>query len=304
VDRNTPVPTQSVRGLRALTAPLGGRSALVIGGGSGIGLACARMLAADGARVTIAGRTAAKLLDAAASLDDEGLHVETVPTDALEAPDVARAVEQASINGRLDAAVVVPGGGSISPVLLFDDDQFSDEVDRNVRPVFLTLKYAGQAMVRNGSGSFVAISSTAADFSARYLASYSAGKAAVDQLVRVAADELGPLGIRVNGVRPGLTRTAATEGAFSNNRMLQAFLDSQPIRRPGEATDVAHAVRYLIGPESAWMTGQLLTVDGGHTLRAFVDYAQLLDLPDVRAAVEATTPSGGGRGRDGEPRAS
>jgi hypothetical protein len=67
--------------------------------------------------------------------------------------------------------------------------------------------------------------------------------------------------------------------------MLEAFLAAQPIGRPGEAGDIAQAVRYLLGPESAWVTGQLFTVDGGHTLRAFVDYADLIDLPDVRAAV-------------------
>ena len=129
------------------------------------------------------------------------------------------AVEAASDDQRrLQIAVVVPGGGNISPVLLFDDDDFSREVDNNVRPVFLFLKYAGLAMVRAGGGSFVAISSTAAVFSTRYLASYAAGKAAVDQLVRVAADELGPLGVRVNSVQPGLTQTAATAGMFRPRR--------------------------------------------------------------------------------------
>jgi NAD(P)-dependent dehydrogenase (short-subunit alcohol dehydrogenase family) len=268
-----------------VTGALDGLRALVVGGGSGIGLASARMLARDGALVTISGRTASKLDAAAAALAEEGLDVRTVPADALSAADVAAAVEAASGDGALGAAVVVPGGGSIKPVLLYGDDEFSREVDLNVRPVYLTLKYAGQAMVRGGSGSFVAISSTAADFSARYLASYSAGKAAVDQLVRVAANELGPFGIRVNAVRPGLTRTPTTRGAFAHPPMLEAFLASQPIARPGEADDIAQAVRYLLGPESAWVTGQLLTVDGGHTLRSFVNYADLIDIPDVRAAV-------------------
>lgn len=269
-----------------MTGALDGCRALVVGGGSGIGLASARLLARDGALVTIAGRTAAKLDAAAAELAAEGLEVRTAPADALNASDVAAAVEAASgSGGTLDAAVVVPGGGSIKPVLLYEDDEFSHEVDLNVRPVYLTLKYAGRAMVRNGSGSFVAISSTAACFSARYLASYSAGKAAVDQLVRVAADELGALGVRVNAVRPGLTRTPTTQGTFARPAMLEAFLAGQPIGRPGEADDIAQAVRYLLGPESAWVTGQLFTVDGGHTLRAFVDYADLIDIPDVRAAV-------------------
>jgi NAD(P)-dependent dehydrogenase (short-subunit alcohol dehydrogenase family) len=287
-----------------VTGALDGFRALVIGGGSGIGLASARLLARDGAHVTISGRTASTLDAAAAALADEGLRVRTAPADALNATDVAAAVEAASDGGALGAAVVVPGGGSIKPVLLYGDDEFSREVDLNVRPVYLTLKYAGQAMVRNKSGSFVAISSTAADFSARYLASYSAGKAAVDQLVRVAANELGEFGVRVNAVRPGLTRTPTTQGTFTHRPMLEAFLASQPIGRPGEADDIAQAVRFLLGPESAWVTGQLFTVDGGHTLRAFVNYADLIDIPDVRAAIaggppgDGRAPASGGADRD------
>ena len=271
-----------------MTGALDGLRALVIGGGSGIGLASARLLARDGALVTISGRTPSKLDAAAAALAEEGLEVRTALANALNGADVAAAVEAASGDDALGAAVVVPGGGSIKPVLLYEDDEFSREVDLNVRPVYLTLKYAGQAMVRGGSGSFVAISSTAADFSARYLASYSAGKAAVDQLIRVAANELGAFGIRVNAVRPGLTRTPTTRGAFAHRPMLEAFLASQPIGRPGEADDIAQAVRYLLGPESAWVTGQLLTVDGGHTLRSFVNYADLMDIPDVREAIDGS----------------
>jgi NAD(P)-dependent dehydrogenase (short-subunit alcohol dehydrogenase family) len=266
-----------------MATPLSGQHAIVIGGGSGIGLGSARLLARDGAAVTIAGRTEQKLRDAAAALADEGLSVSWVRCDALDGDSVSAAVDAASTDdGELHIGVVVPGGGSIGPVLLYGDDQFSEEVDKNVRPVFLLLKYAGRAMVRAGGGSFVAISSTAAAFSCRYLASYGAGKAAVDHLVDIAADELGEMGVRVNSVRPGMTRTAATAGAFANEAMMAEFLAGQAIPRNGEVDDIAQAVRYLAGPESSWVTGQHLAVDGGHTLRAFVDYAKLMDLPDVR----------------------
>jgi NAD(P)-dependent dehydrogenase (short-subunit alcohol dehydrogenase family) len=295
------VPSQgALVGQRALD----GQRAIVIGGGSGIGLGSARHLARDGARVTIAGRTEATLKAAAESLAAAGIEVDWVACDGRDAASVKAAVDAASDGQRrLDIAVVVPGGGSIKPVLLYGDDEFSAEVDANVRPVYLLLKYAGQAMVRNGSGSFIAISSTAATFSTRYIASYAAGKAAVDQLVRVAADELGPLGIRVNGVRPGMTRTGATEGAFRNEAMMAAFRAQQAIDRGGEVDDIAAAVRYLAAPESSWVTGQLLTVDGGHTLRAFVDYAQLIPVPDVRQVILGTSSagsSGAGTAREGE----
>jgi NAD(P)-dependent dehydrogenase (short-subunit alcohol dehydrogenase family) len=257
-----------------------GLRAIVIGGGSGIGLGTARSLARCGARVTIAGRTEDKLQNAALSLAETGLDVAWTRCDALVAGEVSAAVDTASEDGKLHIAVVVPGGGSISPVLLYGDDQFSREVDLNVRPVYLLLKFAGQAMIRAGGGSFVAISSSAAAFSARYLASYSAGKAAVDQLVKVAANELGQFGVRVNSVRPGMTRTPTTAAAFANESMLAEFIKGQPLARGGEVADVAEAVKYLAGPDSSWVTGQCLSVDGGHTLRSFVDYGEILDIPD------------------------
>ena len=168
----------------------------------------------------------------------------------------------------------IPGGGNYCPILAYDDDRFADEVAQNVRPQFLVLKYAGLAMVRSGGGSIVAISSTAAIMSSPYLAAYCAGKAAVDQMVRVAADELGELRVRVNAVRPGLTRTAATGGLFKAP-LFDKFLAEQPLKRGGDVEDIAQAVRFLAGPESSWVTGQCLTVDGGHTIRKFPDLTDL-----------------------------
>src|SRR5262249_38738076 len=153
--------------------------------------------------------------------------------------------------------------------------RFLGEVAQNVQPQFLVLKYAGLAMVRGGGGSIVAISSTASIMVTPYLAAYCAGKAAVDQLVRVAADELGAQGGRANSVRPGLTRTEATQGLFQP-QVVDRFLAEQPIARSGEPEDVAAAVRFLAGPESAWITGQCLTVDGGHTIRMFPDLSDLV----------------------------
>lgn len=260
--------------------PLEGLRALAVGGGSGIGFGAARLLARDGAHVTLVGRTEEKLRSAALTLAAEGLEVAWTPCDALSAEDVKAAVEVASGDGELHIAVVVPGASGHSGVLLFDDDEFSSIVHRNVRPVQLFLKYAGRAMVRARGGSFVAVSSTVAAFSFRYLAPYGAGKAAVDQLVRVAANELGAANVRVNAVRPGMTRTAATERLFEDPALLDAFLDGQPLRRPGEVDDIAQAVRFFAGPESSWITGQCLNVDGGHTLRAAPDLGEMLGLAD------------------------
>jgi NAD(P)-dependent dehydrogenase (short-subunit alcohol dehydrogenase family) len=82
-----------------------------------------------------------------------------------------------------------------------------------------------------------------------------------------------------------MTRTPTTSGAFANPTMIAAFLAEQPLARSGEVDDIAQAVRYFAGPESSWVTGQLLTVDGGNTLRSFINYADLIPIPDTRETV-------------------
>ena len=261
--------------------PLAGLRALVIGASSGIGRASAALLAADGARVVLAGRGEAGLREAADEIgrgiarDSAGAELSWIRCDAMDGEQVRRAVERAGGPEGLDIAVAVPGGGDYSPVLDYPDERFGAEVLANVVPQYLVLKYAGLSMRRRGGGSIVAISSTAAVMSSPFLAAYCAGKAAVDQLVRVAADELGRDGIRVNAVRPGLTRTGVTGPLFDSPELHARFLAQQPIARGGEPLDVAGAVRFLAGPESSWITGQCLTVDGGHTLRRFPDLEEL-----------------------------
>ncbi|MEM9173666.1 MAG: SDR family NAD(P)-dependent oxidoreductase [Myxococcota bacterium] len=251
---------------------LSGRRALVIGASSGIGLATAEALLADGADVVICARDAERLEAAADGLraaTGDGGRLTTRTCDGMDGAQVRDAVALAAGEDGLDIAVSVPGGGNYCPVLGYEDDAFSKTIDLNVRPTYLVIKYAGLAMVKSGGGSIVVTSSTAAEFSSPFLSAYCAAKAACDQLVRVAADEIGQHGIRVNSVRPGLTRTGATDAMFENRPMIDAFLAEQPIRKDGHPSDIGRAIRFLAGPESAWITGQSLTVDGGHTIRKF-----------------------------------
>jgi len=251
------------------TQVLTGKAALVTGGGSGIGLACARALARDGAVVTIAGRNETRLREAAAGLAGElGCAVHWTPCDVTDEVAVERAVARAAEPlGGLHIAVANAGGGAGGPILSTGLDMWRYVMDVNVTGTFLTVKHAGGALVRSGGGSIVATSSIAAVLTHRLMAPYCTSKAAVEMLIRCVADELGPLGVRANAVRPGLVPTELAAPLADDQAVVDDYLAQMPLGRLGTPEDVAAAVRYLAGPESAWVTGQIFAVDGGHTLR-------------------------------------
>lgn len=250
---------------------LKGKNALIVGASSGIGLASARQLLAAGANVTIAARNADKLAAAAQCLQAEAGPaagaVGWIRCDGCDEAEVKAAVDRAArSDGRLDIAVAVAGGGGGGPVALMDTAVFEKTVAEGPLPVFLMIKHATPLMKKAGGGSIVAISSISSVLPGAFLGAYGAGKAALEVLVRVAADELGAFGIRVNGIRPGFTRTDSTQQLLELPGYVEGYLGEQALKRIGEAADIAAAVRFFAGPESAWITGQLLNVDGGVSL--------------------------------------
>jgi NAD(P)-dependent dehydrogenase (short-subunit alcohol dehydrogenase family) len=250
---------------------LQGKSALVTGGGSGIGLACARALLRDGAAVTIVGRTAEKLEQAAKGLTADapaGARVQWTVCDVTSEPAVVSAVAKAcEPTGNLDIAIANAGAGAGGSIFATDVEMWRFTQDVNLTGTFLTIKHAGQAMRRAGGGSIVAISSIAGAVTHRFMSAYCASKAGIEMLIRCAADELGPLNIRANSVRPGLVPTDMAMPLTDDKAIVDDYLDQMPIKRLGTVEDIAAAVRYLAGPESSWVTGQAFAIDGGHTLR-------------------------------------
>jgi NAD(P)-dependent dehydrogenase (short-subunit alcohol dehydrogenase family) len=249
---------------------LDGRTALVTGGGSGIGLACARHLLRDGATVTLAGRSEDKLRAAAAALAADaatGGEVRIAACDVTDEAQVAAAVRVAAGGDGLDVAVANAGGGAAGSVLTTSAEEWRLTFDVNLTGAFLTIKHAGQAMRTRGGGAIVAVSSIAGVLTHRFMSAYCASKAGLEMLVRCAADELGGLGVRVNAVRPGLVPTDLATPLTADGTVVDDYLDQMPLARLGTTDDIAAAVRWLAGPESSWVTGQCIAIDGGHTLR-------------------------------------
>jgi NAD(P)-dependent dehydrogenase (short-subunit alcohol dehydrogenase family) len=248
-------------------------SALVTGGGSGIGLGIARALLAAGATVTIAGRSPARLQEARDALAAERLDVarlHEVAADTTDEAQIEAAVAAATaVTGALNAVVACAGEprGQMAPVTELDLGQWDSVFANNVVGTMLTLKYGARELVRAGGGAFVAISSISARLSARFAAPISSAKAALEQLCRVAAVELGPSDVTVNVVRPGLVVVPRQDLPAE---IADDFLSVIPLHRLGAPEDICGLVRFLVGPEARWVTGQVISVDGGQTLtRAF-----------------------------------
>jgi NAD(P)-dependent dehydrogenase (short-subunit alcohol dehydrogenase family) len=245
---------------------LDGKGALVTGGGSGIGLGCARRLAAEGAVVTICGRSQERLDAAVAELAGA---VRAVACDVTEEAQVQAAVAAAAEpTGTLDVVVASAGGSStIGPVTQVDAQAFRDTMDLNVVGTFLALKHAAPVLIRGGGGSFIGISSIAGSTPHRWFGAYGPSKAGIEALIQMGADELGASNVRVNAIAPGLVATELVLAITEGGPVLDDYLDQMPIARPGTVDDIADAAAYLAGDQSTWVTGQVLHVDGGHSLR-------------------------------------
>lgn len=243
--------------------------ALVTGGGSGIGLGCAEALVADGASVVLAARDVDRLEDAAADLRSRhpGATIETVACDVTDESSVIAAVATAAGIGALKIVVVNAGFGSAAPFHRTTLDDWNAVMATNLTGAFLTMREAVAPMVAAGGGSMVAVSSIAAVETHRFMAPYAVSKAGLEMLVKQVADELGPSGIRANAVRPGLVPTDATAGMLSIPEVVDDYRAQMPLGREGTTGDVASLVRFLAGPESSWITGTCISVDGGHHLR-------------------------------------
>lgn len=239
------------------------RTALVIGGASGIGWASARALAADGCRVLLADLNA----DGAAARAAELGHPHTAAgVDVTDEDSVAALFEAA---GPLDVVVTTAGFSNMSPIVDMPVDQFRAVVDVCLTGSLIVAKYAGRTL-RNG-GALLWISSLNGRQPAVGMSAYCSAKAGLSMLTQVAALELAARGIRVNAVAPGFVHTPLTEGAAMVPGVVEEYVENTALGRAGTPEDIAEAVVFLCSARASWITGEVLDINGGAHMKRYPD---------------------------------
>ncbi len=233
-------------------------SYVVFGATSGIGSALARDLARGGAQLTLAARDTEKVTALAEQLGARHCRVEAADFESYEAC-LAQAIES---YGRVDGVVNCIGSVLLKPAHLTTPAEFEEVIRLNLVSAFAAVRAAARAL-RSGGGSIVLLASAAARLGLANHEAIAAAKGGVVGLTLSAAATYAAQGIRVNAVAPGLVTTPGTERVWSNEISRQASLALHPLGRIGSPADVVGAIRWLLGAESAWVTGQVIGVDGG-----------------------------------------
>lgn len=251
---------------------LNGKHAVITGGGSGIGAACAEALAQAGARVTLMGRDPARLeaqRDALRTYTDAACVPVDVTDEAAVSAAFARAAER---QGPVDVLVNNAGHAQAAPFAQTDISLWQRMLDVNLTGVFLCTRAALPSMLERGFGRIVNVASTAGQTGYAYVAAYCAAKHGVIGLTRALAAEVATKGVTVNAVCPGYTETELLRSSLdqimsktsrSEQDAREALMRNNPQRRFIQPEEVAGAVLWLCAPASASMNGQSLSVSGG-----------------------------------------
>ena len=245
---------------------LDGRSALITGGGTGIGRAAAERFAGEGCKVLICGRREAPLRETADAFPD---NISYVQCDVGDGADRRAALQTAmDRHGRLDILVNNAAAEVTAPFADHTQEQIEHLTRINLTAPMLLIHEALPHLTET-RGTVVNVSSTAARYQGMppgNLSAYSAGKAGLNQLSRVLASELGPRGIRVNVVSPGFTDTEIAAAALNDPQLVEALKAITPLGRVGTAEDVARVIFFLASDEAGWVTGQVIDASGGFWL--------------------------------------
>ena len=252
-------------------AELEGKSVLVTGAGVGIGRAIALTMADQGARVVVADLNEETAQETATLIREAGGDAHTFVADVSDEQRVSAMVEFTvktfgSLDVACNSAAVSRGSG---PIHTFDKAVFDETLDLCLTNTFLCMKYEIEAMLEQTSGgSIVNISSNASLRGQPYNTAYAAAKSGVNLLTKSAAAEYGHKGIRINAVSPGVIRTPGVEKYFAEQpKIAEGLKQSAVMRRLGEPSEIAEAVCFFASDRASFITGQLLSVDGGGAIK-------------------------------------
>jgi NAD(P)-dependent dehydrogenase (short-subunit alcohol dehydrogenase family) len=246
---------------------LDGKVALITGGGTGIGAACAREFAREGASVVITGRRKDALETVVRDIEKSKGRALAVAGSVTDEAHARSAVAQAARTfGRLDVLVNNAGVGAFG-TLLHDTDEatWNEMLAINLTGAYRMIKAAVPEMLKAGSGSIVNVSSIASLVGIPTTAAYSASKGGMDALTRCVAIDYAQQKIRCNSVCPGLVNTPMASGLIENRDALAQIMTAYPLGRCGTSEEVAKLILYLASDESSWMTGTVIPIDGGMT---------------------------------------
>ena len=238
-----------------------GKVAVVTGGGNGIGAATARLLAQGGAHVSVFDLEREDPSGAGARLGGSGYVVDVTDRASLE-----RAFGE---TGAPDIVVANAGIGEEADFAAITQETWERTIAVNLSGVFNTLQVAAGRMMPQRRGAMVITASTNSYDGEARLTAYNASKAGLLGILHTIANELGPYGIRVNAVCPGLIRTRLTATQFSNPQVLKEYFRHVPLGRGGEAVEVAQASAFLASDLASYITGAALFVDGGQMSSKF-----------------------------------
>ena len=242
---------------------IAGKTALVTGGSRGIGRAIVDLLSAEGADVTFFYRDNVAAADAVvADARARGVQVTAEKLDVRDSAACAAAVERVADRcGRIDILVNNAGVTRDNPLAAFEDDDVQAVLDTNVTGVFNVTRAVVPYMTSQRAGTIINLSSVAGDKGGRGQTNYAASKGAINAFTRALAVELAPRKIRVNGVAPGVIETEMS--AAVRDQAGDAVLARILLRRYGTPQEVAHAVWFLASAYASYVTGQIISIDGG-----------------------------------------
>jgi NAD(P)-dependent dehydrogenase (short-subunit alcohol dehydrogenase family) len=241
------------------------KTAIVTGASRGIGKAIAQAFAREGAAVVICGRKQETLGAVARELDGLSGKVRPVACHVGRAADIQRLVETAEREfGHIDILVNNAGTNiAQEPVLQVDETKFDKMVEINLKSAFRLMQAVAPGMCARRSGSIINIASISGLRPQYHGMLYSMTKAALIMMTKSYAQELGPHGVRVNAIAPGLIQTVLSEYYWKEESILAQILERQPIRHLGQPEEVAEMALLLASDRASYITGQTLVIDGG-----------------------------------------